>query len=97
MAGLQATLLSAGQEHLLRHFEELDPDQQGSFAKELASVDWPQLAHAFEQTLRPAAGHGQDVDAPDHVLPFNDVQTIEVVYKSILKGIVWSHGMGGGF
>ena len=86
MAGLQATLLSAGQAHLLRHYEELDSDQQRSFAKELASVDWPQLALAFEQTLHPAAGHGQNVDAPDHVLPFNDVQTIEVVHSSIRKG-----------
>lgn len=46
------TITSAyGQKHLLRFWDELNPDQQGQLAAQIKSIDIPRITHHFKVSL----------------------------------------------
>ncbi|MCC7407682.1 MAG: UTP--glucose-1-phosphate uridylyltransferase [Phycisphaeraceae bacterium] len=65
LAPAKDLLAQAGQEHLLKFYPQLSPDQQRDLLDQIASVDWAELARLIQtHVLRKP-----DVHIPDHLEP----------------------------
>ncbi|KAI8479866.1 UDP-N-acetylglucosamine pyrophosphorylase [Branchiostoma belcheri] len=65
---LRADLRSHGQEHLLRYWDELDPEQQQSLYQDLSNTDWARINSCFEEATRESSNESKldDLMQPIH-------------------------------
>ena len=96
---LRTKLTGFGQSHLLDHWDDLSPSEQGSLYEDLQSIPYDEMASIFERTMRKPSTEGAAAEVKMEPISDDlcasvvdtDADTLEAYSNTALESVAKGH------